>query len=129
MQNTTKVNYEMPEHKRQLIRAVLEGKAIEYHGGTNNRVITDLDDALAAICECSLGYLKSHVRVKPDTLFINEKEVPKPVAFQLFSPEEDFKTLSIWSNGEHYCTFEYNTTDDALVVANAIMQAAKGGQQ
>jgi len=126
MQNITKVNYEMPEHKRQLIQAVLEGKAIEYHGGTNNRVITDVDEALAAIFECSLGYLKSHVRVKPDTVFINEKEVPKPVASHVFTPEDDLKTLSIWVNGGHYCTLEYNTMDDVLVVANAMTKAAKG---
>jgi hypothetical protein len=126
MQNTTKVNYEMPEHKRQLIQAVLEGKAIEYHGGTNNRVITDVDEALGAILESSLGYLKEHVRVKPDTVFINEKEVPKPVALHVFAPEDDSKTLSIWCNGWHYCALEYSTMDDVLVVASAMTKAAKG---
>lgn len=125
MQNTTKVNYEMPERKRQLIQAVLEGKAIEHHGGTNNRVITDVDEALAAIVQSSLGYLKSHVRVKPDTVFINEKEVPKFKLQHVFFPEDEQKFLTI-----QYCggqaIFEYESNADAVVAASAVIKAIKG---
>lgn len=122
----TKKHYYIPDHKRRLMQAVLNGELIELHGGATNRVIRDTDEAFEIISESSLNYLEVHVRIKPDTVRINEKEVPKPAAVHLFAPEEDLRTLSIWGNGELYCTLEYKGTDDVLVVASAITQVLKG---
>lgn len=122
----TKKHYYIPDHKRNLMQAVLNGELIETHGGPICRVIRDVDEAFELISESSLNYLEAHVRVKPHTVTINGREVPKPVAVHLFAPEEDFGTLCIWGNGELYCTLEYKGTDDVLAVASAVTQVLKG---